>query len=123
VGAAQYPPGLPATGSGGATISDSSGTAVVKGNATDGATAVATVLDNLVALANAGAKICSVRVNGVEKTYLDLNGCLLFLTASPFIKSATANAALQVLGNRNAVRDRDRCPHWRTGHTHGGSPC
>jgi len=44
--------------------------ATLKGNVADGATAVAIILDNVNALANAAAKALSVRVGGVEKAYV-----------------------------------------------------
>jgi len=50
--------------------------AVLKGNAADGATAVGAIIDNAVALANAGAKALSIRVNGVEKAFFDKDGKL-----------------------------------------------
>jgi hypothetical protein len=52
----------------------SSISATIKGAIADGASAVGVILDNVGALANAGAKALSVRVNGVEKFYLDKNG-------------------------------------------------
>jgi hypothetical protein len=48
--------------------------AVLKGAVADGASAVGTVLDNSVALANAGAKLASFRNAGVEKAHVDKDG-------------------------------------------------
>jgi hypothetical protein len=48
----------------------------VKGRAGDGATAVGVILDNANELANAGAKLVSIRNNMVEKAYLDKDGKL-----------------------------------------------
>lgn len=46
----------------------------LKGRFADGATAVATILDNVVALTTAGGKITSFRTNGSEKAYVDYLG-------------------------------------------------
>jgi hypothetical protein len=59
--------------------------AVVKGNPADGATAVGVVLDAITALANASAKLVSIRSAGVEKAYFDKEGNL-------FIGSTQINA-------------------------------
>jgi hypothetical protein len=49
-------------------------TLALKGTTADGASAVGVALDNTVALANAGAKALSVRVNAVEKAYVNKDG-------------------------------------------------
>lgn len=51
-----------------------SSAAALVGYQNDGASAVATILDNNVALANPTAKLVSVRNNGAEKAAIDLNG-------------------------------------------------
>jgi hypothetical protein len=48
--------------------------AVLKGAVADGASAVGTVLDNSIALANSTAKLASFRNAGVEKAYVDKDG-------------------------------------------------
>jgi hypothetical protein len=48
--------------------------AILRGAVADGSSAVGVILDNAVTLANAGAKLLSVRNNGTEKFYLDANG-------------------------------------------------
>jgi hypothetical protein len=47
---------------------------ILNGQVTDGATAVATVMDNPGALTTAGAKITSFRNAGIEKAYIDKDG-------------------------------------------------
>jgi hypothetical protein len=59
-----------------------SGTATLKGKVADGASAVAAVVDNSVALANAGAKALSIRVNAVEKAFVSAAGVFVSLVAS-----------------------------------------
>jgi hypothetical protein len=48
--------------------------ATIKGAVADGASAVAVIVDNTIALATAGAKIISFRHNAVEKLYIDKDG-------------------------------------------------
>jgi hypothetical protein len=48
--------------------------AILRGAVADGVSAVGTILDNSVSLANAAAKLLSVRNGGVEKFYLDTDG-------------------------------------------------
>lgn len=84
---------LPLTGANGVVVSDVSGAATVKGNVADGASAVAVISDNAVALANSAAKIHSFRSNGVEKASIRSDG-LIF---SPNITNP-ANAACSVRG-------------------------
>lgn len=50
------------------------GSAELKGATADGAAAVGVVLDNTIALANAGAKLASVRNAGTEKAYVGPKG-------------------------------------------------
>jgi hypothetical protein len=50
--------------------------ATIKGAIADGASAVAVILDNVGALANAAAKLLSIRNNGVEKLYVDKDGAI-----------------------------------------------
>lgn len=57
------------------------------GAVADGASAVATILDNSIALANATAKITSFRSNAVEKAYVDAAGDMVGLA---FLPSATS---------------------------------
>ena len=61
----------------------------LQGNVADGASAVGTILDNAVTLANAAAKIASFRNNGTEKLAVDLNGAVL---------GAAAGASLPLKG-------------------------
>ncbi len=49
----------------------------LSGQAADGASAVGAVIDNGVTLANASAKLLSIRNNTVEKLYFGLNGSLV----------------------------------------------
>jgi hypothetical protein len=48
--------------------------AIVKGAIADGASAIGVILDNSVSLVNAGAKLLSIRNNGSEKLYVDVDG-------------------------------------------------
>jgi len=52
------------------TILGGAATLTLKGNVADGGSAVANILDNAVALANATSKIASFRANNVEKAYV-----------------------------------------------------
>lgn len=51
--------------------------AILRGAVADGAAAVGVILDNGVTLADAAAKLVSVRNNGVEKAYFDKDGHLV----------------------------------------------
>jgi hypothetical protein len=70
----------------------------VKGRAGDGATAVGVILDNANDLANAGAKLVSVRNNGAEKAYFDKDGTL-YMGGSPALSPATAHPAWTTIAN------------------------
>lgn len=51
--------------------------AILRGAVADGASAVGVILDNSVTLADAAAKLVSVRNNGAEKAYFDKDGHLI----------------------------------------------
>lgn len=59
--------------------------AILKGAVADGASAVGVILDNSVALANAGAKLLSVRNAGVEAFYLNKDGVVGSKTFLPSV--------------------------------------
>ncbi|MFA6485976.1 MAG: tail fiber domain-containing protein, partial [Candidatus Magasanikbacteria bacterium] len=69
--------------------------ASLKGIPTDGATAVATVLDSTTGLTTAGAKITSFRNAGVEKAFIDKDG-LAYFGNNVGIGTTTPNSLLEV---------------------------
>jgi len=74
----------------GMAIGAGAGNAVrVFGNDFDGATAVGVTLDNSQTLANAGARLVSIRNSGSEKAYFDKNGSL---TVTPGATNLTVSA-------------------------------
>jgi hypothetical protein len=75
-------------------------TATMRGGAADGGSAVGTVLDNSVTLANSSAKLVSIRNNTVEKASIDKDGGAAFAgtVAAPTFWSAQGGLGLSVKG-------------------------
>jgi hypothetical protein len=72
--------------------------AIMTGTKQDGATAVAVVLDNNQALANAASKLVSIRNNGVEKAYVTKDGGYVTSTGIPEFAGDMAGYTTKVSG-------------------------
>ena len=88
--------------------SKSSSAVTVKGNVTDGATAVGVALDSST-LANASAKLVSFREAGVEYLYINNAGTFIPVTNNALSLGSSTNGFstvyAQVIRNNTAIRD------------------
>lgn len=84
-------------------ISASTQSLTLKGNVSDGATAVGMILDNAVALTTSGSKIISVRNNNVEKFSIDKDGTTVLNTL--FCGGITDSSSASTLTIKGVMAD------------------